>query len=205
MPPQVQVQAATIFYILYFNIRGPTDGIIQTQHTTFHRRNFCICGARGQMTDDGTMTNDDTHTHKQTQPEQTAQRATDRPAQQNTAAHSNEGTMKITCVLVALVMSVCSVGAFVPCPSAGVMSNHRAVGTSSATSTTEAAAATRQTGGVGALSMGWGDALGKAFANEEMGASKNPGLKNAPNTCMVRLGSVSKIKGKSRVMSTAVP
>lgn len=34
--------------------------------------------------------------------------------------------------------------------------------------------------------MGWGDALGKAFANEEMPEKKNPGLKNEAKTCMVR-------------------
>eukprot|EP00752_Nemacystus_decipiens_P012445 g11026.t1 len=33
--------------------------------------------------------------------------------------------------------------------------------------------------------MGWGDALGKAFANEDMAPQKNPGLKNEPNACMV--------------------
>ncbi|CAN0088088.1 unnamed protein product [Discosporangium mesarthrocarpum] len=36
------------------------------------------------------------------------------------------------------------------------------------------------------LQMGWGDALNKAFSNEDFGDKKvNPGLKNAPNTCMV--------------------
>lgn len=38
--------------------------------------------------------------------------------------------------------------------------------------------------------MGWGDALGKAFANEDMAPNKNPGLKNEPNSCMVGTYSV---------------
>ncbi|CAM9465160.1 unnamed protein product [Choristocarpus tenellus] len=33
--------------------------------------------------------------------------------------------------------------------------------------------------------MGLGDALNKAFANEDYGEKKNPGLKNKPQTCTV--------------------
>lgn len=87
-------------------------------------------------------------------------------------------------VLIALAVSVCSVGAFMPCPAALAKSNHRARA-SSRRSSGAAAAAPAAARRPSALHMGWGDALGKAFANEDMAPKKNPGLKSEPNTCMV--------------------
>lgn len=92
-----------------------------------------------------------------------------------------EGNMtNITRVLIALVVSVCSVGAFMPNPSAFGKSHQRVLALSHRSSAPTPAARRP-----GALSMGWGDALGKAFANEDMAPQKNPGLKNEPNACMV--------------------
>lgn len=93
-----------------------------------------------------------------------------------------EGVMtKFSRVLIALVVSVCSVGAFMPSPAALAKSDQRALAASSHRSS----AATTPTRRPSALRMGWGDALGKAFANEDMAPQKNPGLKSEPNTCMV--------------------
>ncbi len=99
--------------------------------------------------------------------------------------------MSFARVLLALVVSACSVGAFVPCPSALAKVNQRAAALTwpqqqSSSSSAQAAAAARQP--AQALFMGWGDALGKAFANEDMAPVKNPGLKNEPNSCMVSEG-----------------
>ncbi|CAM9333900.1 unnamed protein product [Ectocarpus sp. 8 AP-2014] len=90
-----------------------------------------------------------------------------------------------TRVLVALVLSVSSASAFVPCPSALTKSNHPAIHDPAPAATTAVAPRPRYQQHAGPLLMGWGDALGKAFANEDMAPKKNPGLKNAPNTCMV--------------------
>ena len=83
-------------------------------------------------------------------------------------------------VLIAFVVSVYSVGAFMPSPAAVSKSNSRALASSHSSS-----AATAPTRRPSALQMGWGDALGKAFANEDMAPQKNPGLKSEPNSCMV--------------------
>ena len=92
--------------------------------------------------------------------------------------------MNFTRVFLALVVSACSVGAFVP--SASIRADQRASSTWAQQQASSAATATaRRPASAGALFMGWGDALGKAFANEDMAPQKNPGLKNQPNECMV--------------------
>lgn len=90
-----------------------------------------------------------------------------------------------TRVLIALVVSAYSASAFVPSPAAFSKTHHHRTsdGASSATPTSTRPATRQQH--AGPLSMGWGDALGKAFANEDMAPMKNPGLKSEPNTCMV--------------------
>ncbi|CAM9112400.1 unnamed protein product [Scytosiphon promiscuus] len=91
---------------------------------------------------------------------------------------------KFTRVLIALVVSAYSVGAFVPSSAAFRKTQHRSSDAApSATPATTRPATNQQH--AGPLFMGWGDALGKAFANEDMAPMKNPGLKNEPNTCMV--------------------
>lgn len=79
-----------------------------------------------------------------------------------------------TRIFFVFVVSVCYVGAFVA-PCRVCLARPTWASTSSPSKRTDA------------LQMGWGDALGKAFANEDMGAAKNPGLKNEPNACMVRV------------------
>lgn len=79
-----------------------------------------------------------------------------------------------TRILFVFILSVCYVSAFVA-PCRVCLARPTWASTSSPSKRTDA------------LQMGWGDALGKAFANEDMGAAKNPGLKNEPNACMVRI------------------
>ncbi|CAM9215653.1 unnamed protein product [Ascophyllum nodosum] len=90
-------------------------------------------------------------------------------------------------VLVALFISVCAVNAFVvPCASILTRSARLSPPTLSTRTTS-------------ALQMGWGDALNKAFANEDMGSkAKNPGLAREPNTCMVTVNgrTVKAIQGQ---------
>ena len=88
--------------------------------------------------------------------------------------------MNFTRILVALVLCVSCVRAFLPCPASLAKASYDGAITPSAVR----APMNRAT--AGALRMGWGDALGKAFANEEMAPNKNPGLKNEAKKCMVR-------------------
>lgn len=105
-------------------------------------------------------------------------------APRTTSSLDRKNMTSFTRVLIALVVSACSVGAFVPSPAAFRKTDHRTI--DAASSATQAITRpSRQH--VGPLFMGWGDALGKAFANEDMAPMKNPGLKSEPNTCMVRV------------------
>lgn len=91
--------------------------------------------------------------------------------------------MHLIRALIALAMTAMLVEGFVPHAVSVARPFKNAAIASSATTTAPVPYAGGSRGE--ALRMGWGDALGKAFANEEMGASKNPGLKNEPNACMV--------------------